>query len=81
MEVDGNSFEEIESAYNSMANDDRPKAIIAHTVKGRGTPFMEDDNNWHYRIPTADEVCQAAEILGIPSEQIQLDGRKPISHG
>ena len=81
MEVDGNSFEEIESAYNSMANDDRPKAIIAHTVKGRGIPFMEDDNNWHYRIPTADEVRQAAEILGIPSEQIQLDGRKPISHG
>lgn len=81
MEVDGNSFEEIESAYNSMTNDDRPKAIIAHTVKGKGIPFMEDDNNWHYRIPTADEVRQAAEILGIPLEQIQLDGRKPISHG
>lgn len=81
MEVDGNSFEEIESAYNFMSNDDRPKAIIAHTVKGRGIPFMEDDNNWHYRIPTADEVRQAAEILGIPSEQILLDGRKPISHG
>ena len=81
MEVDGNSFQEIESAYNSLAKDDRPKAIIAHTVKGKGIPFMEDDNNWHYRIPTADEVRQSAEILGISSDQIQLDGRKPISHG
>lgn len=80
-EIDGNSFEEIESAYNSMAESDRPKAIIAHTVKGRGIPFMEDDNNWHYRIPTADEVRQSAEILGIPLDRIQLDGRKPISHG
>ena len=80
-EVDGNSFEEIESAYHSMTNDDRPKAIIAHTVKGKGIAFMEDDNNWHYRIPSADEVCQSAEILGIPLEQIQIDGRKPISHG
>jgi transketolase len=80
-EIDGNSFEEIESAYNSMAESDRPKAIIAHTVKVRGIPFMEDDNNWHYRIPTADEVRQSAEILGIPLDRIQLDGRKPISHG
>ena len=34
----------------------KPVAIIAHTVKGKGVSFMEDDNNWHYRIPTADEV-------------------------
>lgn len=36
-----------------------PRAVIAHTVKGRGVSFMEDDNNWHYRIPTADEVAAA----------------------
>jgi transketolase len=28
-------------------------------------PFMEDDNNWHYRIPTQEEVQQAHEILGL----------------
>jgi transketolase len=80
-EIDGNSFEEIESAYNFLANDERPKAIIAHTVKGKGISFMEDDNNWHYRIPTADEVRQSAEVLGISPDQIQLDGRKAITHG
>ena len=81
MEIDGNSFEEIESAYSCLVKDDRPKAIIAHTVKGKGIPFMEDDNNWHYRIPTADEVRHSAEILGISADQLQLDGRKPLSHG
>jgi len=29
----------------------KPVAIIAHTIKGKGVSFMEDDNNWHYRIP------------------------------
>lgn len=44
---------------------DRPKAIIAHTVKGKGVSFMEDDNNWHYRSPTADEVVKAEQELGL----------------
>jgi len=43
----------------------KPVAIIAHTVKGKGVSFMEDDNNWHYRIPTADEVTAAKKELGV----------------
>lgn len=43
----------------------KPVAIIAHTIKGKGVSFMEDDNNWHYRIPTADEVSAAKKELGI----------------
>jgi transketolase len=44
----------------------RPRAIVCHTVKGKGVSFMEDDNNWHYRIPTADEVRKARVELGQP---------------
>jgi transketolase len=40
-------------------------ALIAHTVKGKGVSFMEDDNNWHYRAPTADEVVKAHKELGL----------------
>ncbi len=43
----------------------KPVAIIAHTIKGKGVSFMEDDNNWHYRIPTANEVRKARIELGI----------------
>jgi transketolase len=43
----------------------KPVAIIAHTVKGKGVSFMEDDNNWHYRTPTADEVKMAAKELDL----------------
>lgn len=43
----------------------KPVAIIAHTVKGKGVSFMEDDNNWHYRIPNAEEVTAARKELGL----------------
>lgn len=43
----------------------KPVAIIAHTVKGKGVSFMEDDNNWHYRIPNEKEVADAKRQLGL----------------
>ncbi len=45
----------------------RPTAVIAHTVKGRGISFMEDDNNWHYRIPSETEIEAARLELGLVS--------------
>lgn len=43
----------------------KPVAVIADTVKGKGVSFMEDDNNWHYRIPNASEVEAAKRELGL----------------
>lgn len=43
----------------------KPLALIADTVKGKGISFMEDDNNWHYRIPKEDEVAAAHRELGL----------------
>jgi transketolase len=43
----------------------KPVAVIAHTIKGKGISFMEDDNNWHYRIPTSDEVKAAHKELNL----------------
>jgi transketolase len=82
IEMDGHDVAELARVMSSIPNGSgKPMAIVAHTIKGKGVSFMEDDNNWHYRIPTADEVRQSASLLNIPQDQIQLDGRKPISHG
>jgi transketolase len=63
-EVDGHSIEQLSAALSrDFLPEDKPTAIIAHTVKGKGVSFMEDDNNWHYRIPTEDEVAAAAQEL------------------
>lgn len=65
-EIDGNDMEAIVTALRRQREDpDKPRAIIAHTIKGKGVSFMEDDNNWHYRIPTAEEVVNAKHELGI----------------
>lgn len=66
LEVDGHDFQQLLGALSQFPNaNGKPTAIIAHTVKGKGASFMEDDNNWHYRIPTADEVIQAQKQLGV----------------
>jgi len=80
-EVDGHDYAQIDTAINANAEDPRPKVIIANTIKGRGVSFMEDDNNWHYRTPNAEEVQKAAAELGIPASHIRIEGRQPASHG
>lgn len=63
-EIDGHDMSAVIEALDRFpANNGKPTAIVAHTVKGKGVSFMEDDNNWHYRIPTEDEVGQAREML------------------
>lgn len=66
VEVDGHDFMQLLGALSQFTNaNEKPTAIVAHTVKGKGASFMEDDNNWHYRIPTADEVIRAKKELGV----------------
>jgi transketolase len=43
---------------------DRPVAVIAHTVKGKGVSFMEDDLEWHYRPPNDEDLQRALGELG-----------------
>ena len=61
--IDGHDCQQIISAARSSS--EKPKMIIANTVKGRGVSFMEDDNNWHYRVPNLEEIQQAKQELGI----------------
>ena len=65
-EVDGHDMKALVELLSRVPNGSgKPIAIVAHTVKGKGVSFMEDDNNWHYRIPTADEVVRAKQELGV----------------
>lgn len=42
----------------------QPVVLIAHTIKGRGVPYMEGDNSWHKRVPTDAEHQLAMSLLG-----------------
>jgi transketolase len=64
LEIDGHDFIAIDQALESArAETTRPSVIVAHTVKGKGVSFMEDDNNWHYRTPNAQELAAALTEL------------------
>jgi transketolase len=64
-EIDGHDSERLAAALAPTSGSAKPRAFIAHTVKGKGVSFMEDDNNWHYRIPTAEQVEAAFRELGL----------------
>tara|TARA_R110002110_G_scaffold94085_7_gene244333 strand:- start:5480 stop:6322 length:843 start_codon:yes stop_codon:yes gene_type:complete len=66
VEVDGHDIGAVAALMANVPNGSgKPVAIVAHTVKGKGVSFMEDDNNWHYRAPTAEEVVISHKELGL----------------
>jgi transketolase len=66
VEIDGHDIGALTQLMRAVPDGGaQPRAIIAHTVKGKGVSFMEDDNNWHYRAPTAEEVVLAHKELGL----------------
>jgi transketolase len=38
--------------------------ILAHTIKGKGVPFMEGNNSWHKRVLTDADLSDALAALG-----------------
>ena len=58
-EIDGHQHKEIENAILEAQKEKRPSLIIAHTVKGKGVHFMENQLLWHYRSPNENELKMA----------------------
>ncbi|MCQ2440445.1 MAG: transketolase [Clostridia bacterium] len=61
--IDGNDFEQIENALKEAENSDKPTAIIASTVKGKGVSYMENAVNWHGAAPNDELYEQAIKEL------------------
>lgn len=61
-EVDGHDVEALRAAL-SERQATRPKAVIAHTTKGKGVSFMENTVLWHYRTAQGDEFEAALQEL------------------
>ncbi|MHC5247201.1 transketolase [Enterococcus sp. LJL90] len=59
IEVDGNNMAELLAAFDSDENGDKPKMIIANTIKGKGVSFAENQAGWHHKVPTDEQYQQA----------------------
>ncbi len=54
--ADGNDVEKLNEAFEQAKTiKGRPTVLIANTVKGCGSPIMENKANWHHRVPTGEE--------------------------
>lgn len=62
--IDGNNFDEIQAAFEeAKTTKGMPTAIIAHTIKGKGVSFMENQAGWHGKAPNDEEYEIAMEEL------------------
>jgi transketolase len=66
VECDGHDPDALRDLLRGFGKGGKPFAVVAHTVKGKGVSFMEDDNNWHYRILNDEELCAAVKELERP---------------
>lgn len=63
--VGGHNFEELTTAFKeAKSSEGVPTAIIAHTHKGKGVSFMEDNAGWHGKAPSDEELAAAIKELG-----------------
>ena len=50
VELDGHNIQELYNFFKESKKIDKPKAIIANTIKGKGFSFSENNNDWHHSI-------------------------------
>jgi transketolase len=63
-EVDGHDYNALLDTFERLPlAAGKPTCIIAHTHKGKGVSFMEDQVGWHHRVPTAEELALALQEL------------------
>ena len=69
--VDGHDFAAIAAAVDAAkAAKGMPSVIVAHTTKGKGVSFMENQVGWHGKAPNEDEYNQAMEELRKEAEEL-----------
>ena len=65
LSIDGNDISAIKDAFQKAKNcKDRPTAIVAKTLKGKGVSYMEDRCEWHSGVPTEEQYQLAMQELG-----------------
>ena len=65
-EVDGHDHKALKDIFMKVQDiNDKPKVVIAHTIKGKGISFMENQLLWHYKSPDKEQCIQAINELNI----------------
>lgn len=64
IECDGHDMAAVDAALSEAERrDERPRVVVAHTVKGKGVSFMENNPGFHGKAPTGEQLEQALQEI------------------
>lgn len=69
-ETDGHNIEAFTNIIKILKNEGKPHLIMAHTIKGKGVSIMENNPNWHFRLPGKKELKIFKKELRITDEEL-----------
>ena len=73
IEVDGHNISEIKTALTIRdIKLKKPRTVIAHTVKGKGLTFVENQPDWHYKMPSKDQILNGIKELGMEQGVVHI---------
>ncbi len=68
--VDGNSVDELQAAFaEAQSISGQPTMVLANTIKGKGSPVMENKAAWHHHVPSENEYAQIMADLKAHQEE------------
>ena len=71
--VDGHSIADMIDLFGKIPFEvGKPNLIIAHTVKGKGISFIEDQVQWHHHVPNEKEYAIALQELKAAEKALGL---------
>ncbi len=72
--VDGHDLRELRDTFHQVPfENDKPNLVIAHTIKGRGISFMENNVKWHHGVPNDEQYAAAQEELDAQLESLSKE--------
>lgn len=72
IQVDGHDYDALAAAFDAAAAaKGKPTVLIANTVKGCGSPVMENKASWHHQVPTQEEYEQIRNDFAARKEAVQ----------
>ena len=74
IEVDGHDIVQIiEACHQARAMQEKPVAIILHTIPGKGIDFMEGKPEWHAKVPSSEQAISALKNLNNPQGRVSYE--------
>lgn len=64
LDIDGHDYAALYAAFTAPATD-KPRFVIANTIKGKGVSFMEGGVEWHHKVPSKEQVVKAYAELAL----------------